>query len=46
MSRIARIGPIYLMGVLAHFARADISAEVAQASAPLSEGVPEVAVVR
>ena len=26
MSRIARIGPIYLMGVLAHFARADISA--------------------
>ena len=46
MSRIARIGPICLMGVLAQFARADISAEVAQASAPLSEGVPEVAVVR
>jgi tetratricopeptide (TPR) repeat protein len=34
------------MGVLAQFARADISTEVAQASAPLSEGVPEVAVVR
>ena len=46
MSRIGPIAPICIIGVLAQFARADISAEVAQASAPLSEGVPEVAVVR
>ncbi|PYI59568.1 MAG: hypothetical protein DMC59_05545, partial [Verrucomicrobia bacterium] len=34
------------MSILASFARADISVELAQASAPLSEGVPEVAVER
>src|SRR5206468_2578754 len=37
---------IGFMGILAPFVRADISAELAQASAPLSEGVPEVAVER
>ena len=35
-----------LLGILAQFARADISAEIAEASAPLAEGVPEVAVAR
>jgi TolA-binding protein/thioredoxin-like negative regulator of GroEL len=35
-----------LMSLLAQVARADISSEIAQASAPLAEGVPEVAVVR
>ncbi|HJW38111.1 MAG TPA: tetratricopeptide repeat protein [Candidatus Udaeobacter sp.] len=34
------------MSLLAPLARADTSAEIAQASAPLSEGVPEVAVAR
>jgi outer membrane protein assembly factor BamD (BamD/ComL family) len=34
------------MGLLAPFSRADISAELAKANAPLSEGVPEVAVER
>ena len=40
------IGLIGLMSILAPLARADTSAEIAEASAPLSEGVPEVAVVR
>jgi len=46
MMLIRHIGLIGLMGILAPFVRADISAELAQASAPLSEGVPEVAVER
>jgi TolA-binding protein len=46
MSLIKRTGLIFLTAVFAQAARADISAEVARASAPLSEGVPEVAVVR
>ena len=43
---IRHIGLIGLIGIVAPFVRADISAELAQASAPLSEGVPEVAVER
>jgi predicted negative regulator of RcsB-dependent stress response len=35
-----------LMSLLAQFAQADISNEIAEASAPITEGVPEVAVVR
>ena len=46
MTLIRHIGLIGLMSILASFARADISVELAQASAPLSEGVPEVAVER
>src|SRR5512146_927017 len=37
---------IYLIAVLVPIARADVAAEIAQASAPMSQGVPEVAVVR
>jgi TolA-binding protein len=40
------IGLSFLLGTLAQFARADISAEIAEASAPLTQGVPEVAVAR
>jgi tetratricopeptide (TPR) repeat protein len=36
----------YLIALLGPFARADFSGEMAEASRPLSEGVPEVAVVR
>src|ERR1043166_75512 len=43
---IRQLGLIGVMSMLAPFARADISAELAQASAPLSEGVPEIAVER
>jgi hypothetical protein len=46
MRHIGQLGLICLLGVLGPVARADISAEIAQASTPLSEGVPEVAVVR
>ena len=46
MRRIGHLGLICLIGLLSPVARADISAEIAQASAPFSEGVPEVAVVR
>ena len=46
MRHIGHIGLMCLLGVLTSVARADISAELAQASAPLSEGVPEAAVVR
>src|ERR1051326_5803445 len=46
MRHIGYLGLISLIGVLSPVARADISAELAQASGPLSEGVPEVAVVR
>src|SRR5437870_3272571 len=41
-----KIGLSFLLGTLAQFARADISAEIAEASAPLTQGVPEVAVAR
>ena len=37
---------IGIIGAAVPIIRADVSAEIAQASAPLSEGVPEVAVVR
>src|SRR5215472_496134 len=43
MRRLTLIG---LICAVAPLARADISAEIAQASTPISEGVPEVAVVR
>jgi len=46
MRHIGRLALTYLIGVLSPVAYADISAEMAQASTPLSEGVPEVAVVR
>jgi lipopolysaccharide biosynthesis regulator YciM len=43
---LRKIGLSYFLCVLAQLARADISAEITQASAPLTEGVPEVAVAR
>jgi outer membrane protein assembly factor BamD (BamD/ComL family) len=43
---LRQIGLTCLLGILAQFARADISAEFAEASAPLTEGLPEVAVAR
>jgi TolA-binding protein len=46
MSHVKRIGLICLMSLLVQFARADISSAIAEASAPVAEGVPEVAVVR
>ncbi|PYK09858.1 MAG: hypothetical protein DME61_05085 [Verrucomicrobia bacterium] len=46
MSLIRHIAFICFIGMLTPLARADISAEIAEASAPLPEGVPEVAVVR
>jgi TolA-binding protein len=46
MTLIRYMGLIGLMSLLGPLARADISAEIAEASAPLSEGMPEVAVVR
>ena len=46
MRHIGRLALIGLVGVLSPVAQADISAEMAQASVPLSEGVPEVAVIR
>jgi TolA-binding protein/thioredoxin-like negative regulator of GroEL len=46
MSHLKRIGLICLMSLLALLARADISSEIAEASAPVAGGVPEVAVVR
>src|SRR4029077_19091827 len=46
MRHIGRLALTCLIGVLSPVARADISAEIGQASTPLSEGVPEVAVVR
>jgi TolA-binding protein len=44
--RLRKIGVACLLGILAQLARGDISAEIAEASAPLTEGVPEVAVTR
>ena len=46
MRHIGRLGLACLIGVLTPVARADFSTEMAEAGAPLSEGVPEVAVVR
>ena len=46
MSHIRRTGLMCLVGLLAQFAHADISSEIAEASAPVAEGVPEVALVR
>jgi predicted negative regulator of RcsB-dependent stress response len=46
MSRTGPIALIYFMGVLGQFVRADMSAELAEATKPLLQGVPEVAVVR
>ena len=46
MTLIRYMGLMGLMSLLGPLARADISAEIAEASAPLSEGVAEVAVVR
>jgi outer membrane protein assembly factor BamD (BamD/ComL family)/thioredoxin-like negative regulator of GroEL len=46
MSRMGHMALISLMGVLGQFVRADISAELAEATKPLLQGVPEVAVVR
>ena len=46
MKHFGHLGLTYLIAVLSPVAHADISAEMAQASTPLSEGVPEVAVVR
>jgi len=43
---LRKIGLSCFLCVLAQLARADISAEITQASAPLTEGVPEVAVAR
>src|SRR5262245_39130186 len=46
MSHIRRTGLMCLVGLLAQFVHADISSEIADASAPVAEGVPEVALVR
>src|SRR5581483_9941186 len=46
MSQIRRTGLVCLLSLLAQFADADISHEMAEASAPIAEGVPEVALVR
>lgn len=46
MSHIRHIGLMCLTSLLAQFAYADISSEIAEASAPIAEGVPEVALVR
>ena len=46
MRHMGRMGLIGLSIFLSQLVRADISAELAEASAPLAEGVPEVAVAR
>src|SRR6478672_13072150 len=46
MRHIGRLCLACLIGLLSPIARADFSAEIAEASTPLSEGVPEVTVVR
>ncbi|HEY5767313.1 MAG TPA: hypothetical protein VIS53_05720, partial [Candidatus Udaeobacter sp.] len=46
MRHIGRLALACLIGVLSQVAHADFSTEIAEASTPLSEGVPEVAVVR
>ena len=44
--RLTKIGVSCLLGIVAQFARGDMSAKIAEASAPLTEGVSEVAVSR
>jgi len=46
MRHVGRMGLIGLSIFFSQLVRADISAELAEASAPLAEGVPEVAVTR
>ena len=46
MSLIRRTGLMCLMSLLAQLARADFSNEISKSSAPIAEGVPEVALVR
>ena len=46
MSHIRRIGLMCLMSLLAQFAKADVSSEIFEASTPIAEGVPEVALMR
>jgi outer membrane protein assembly factor BamD (BamD/ComL family) len=46
MRRIGLRGLTCLIGLIGQFAHADFSSEIADASVPLREGVPEVAVVR
>jgi predicted negative regulator of RcsB-dependent stress response len=46
MSRIQQIGLFCLLGMLTTLARADISAELTEATKPLLQGVPEVAILR
>src|SRR5438067_6913148 len=46
MRHIAHLALVCLIGILSPVARADLSTEMAEAVTPLSEGVPEVAVVR
>jgi TolA-binding protein/thioredoxin-like negative regulator of GroEL len=46
MSHIRRTGLMCLLSLLTQFASADISSEIAKASAPIAEGVPEVAIVQ
>jgi predicted negative regulator of RcsB-dependent stress response len=46
MSYASHVRLICLMGMVAQFARADISPELTEATRPLAEGVPEVAVAR
>jgi TolA-binding protein len=46
MNHTGRLGCICAMGMLAQFARAEISPELTEATRPLAEGVPEVAVAR
>ena len=46
MRHVGHLGLICLVAVLSPLARADFSAEIAEAGMPLSQGVPEVAVVR
>jgi TolA-binding protein len=46
MSHIRRTGLMCLLSLLAQLAHADNSSEIAEASAPIAEGVPEVAIVQ
>ncbi|PYK09373.1 MAG: hypothetical protein DME65_12120, partial [Verrucomicrobia bacterium] len=46
MRHASRIGLTCLISLLAQFACADFASEIAQASAPITQGVPEVALVR
>jgi TolA-binding protein len=46
MSQMTRIGVMCLLTLLPRLAYANLAAEFADASAPIAEGVPEVAVVR